>query len=151
MGGLVPDERALTAAIRDELAAVLAAGFDLPGDKTRPDPDHYVMFPLHVAPGGAFSIASAVWNVGQGTPVHGHGTWGVVGIHRGTEIETRAARKKLVPRTAARTCSAHWAASTYSSVARMKVSQGVGSGLSGSCAWAAAPSGSGSLLKALKA
>src|SRR4029079_11435745 len=31
----------------------------------------------------------AVWDVGQGTPVHGHETWGVVGIHSGVEVETR--------------------------------------------------------------
>ncbi|MFC7501477.1 hypothetical protein [Nocardioides sp. GCM10030258] len=83
------DEHALTAAIRDDLADTLAAGFDLPLDKTRPDPERYVMYPLHVAADGSFSIASAVWNVGQGTPVHGHETWGVVGIHRGVEVETR--------------------------------------------------------------
>jgi 3-mercaptopropionate dioxygenase len=83
------DERALTAAVRDELAATLAAGLELPPDLTRPDPDRYVMYPLHVDPAGRFSIASAVWNVGQGTPVHGHETWGVVGIHSGVEVETR--------------------------------------------------------------
>jgi len=83
------DERALTAAVQAELSALLAAGFELPEDKTRPDPARYVMYPLHVAPDGSFSIASAVWNVGQGTPVHGHETWGVVGIYRGTEVETR--------------------------------------------------------------
>ena len=90
------DEHALTAAIRDELAATLAAGFDLPEDRTRPDPERYVMYPLHVDPAGRFSIASAVWNVGQGTPVHGHETWGVVGIYAGVEIETRYA-KPTVP------------------------------------------------------
>lgn len=83
------DERSLTEAVRAELSAVLAAGFELPEDKTRPDPERYVMYPLHVAPDGSFSIASAVWNVGQGTPVHGHETWGVVGIYRGVEVETR--------------------------------------------------------------
>ena len=90
------DEYALTAAVRDELTATLAAGFDLPEDRTRPDPDRYVMYPLHVDPGGRFSIASAVWNVGQGTPVHGHETWGVVGIYSGVEVETRYA-KPTVP------------------------------------------------------
>lgn len=83
------DERALTAAVRDELAAVLAGGLELPPDKVRPDPERYVMYPLHVAADGSFSIASAVWDVGQGTPVHGHETWGVVGIHSGVEVETR--------------------------------------------------------------
>lgn len=83
------DERALTAAIRDELETVLAAGFTLPPEVSAPDPVRYVMYPLHVAADGSFSIASAVWDVGQGTPVHGHETWGVVGIHSGEEVETR--------------------------------------------------------------
>lgn len=84
-----PDERTLTAAVQRELAALLAAGFTLPAHKTRPNPERYVMYPLHVAADGSFSIASAVWDVGQGTPVHGHETWGVVGIYRGVEVETR--------------------------------------------------------------
>lgn len=90
------DERALTTAIQAELTAVLAAGFDLPPHQVRPDPERYVMYPLHVAADGSFSIASAVWNVGQGTPVHGHETWGVVGIYSGVEVETRFA-KPVVP------------------------------------------------------
>lgn len=83
------DERALTAAVRDRLTALLRAGFTIPEHKRRPDPERYVMYPLHVDPDGAFSIASAVWDVGQGTPVHGHETWGVVGIYSGVEVETR--------------------------------------------------------------
>ena len=83
------DEQALTTAIQAELTEVLAAGFELPPDKVQPDPERYVMYPLHVAEDGSFSIASAVWNVGQGTPVHGHETWGVVGIYSGVEVETR--------------------------------------------------------------
>ncbi|MEP9384726.1 hypothetical protein [Nocardioides sp. KR10-350] len=83
------DERALTAAVRDELTALLRDGFEIPEPKWRPNPERYVMYPLHVAPDGAFSIASAVWDVGQGTPVHGHETWGVVGIYSGVEVETR--------------------------------------------------------------
>ena len=90
------DEHALTAAIRDELATALAAGLSLPEPTTRPDPERYVMYPLHVDPDGRFSIASAVWDVGQGTPVHGHETWGVVGIHSGVEVETRY-EKPLAP------------------------------------------------------
>jgi predicted metal-dependent enzyme (double-stranded beta helix superfamily) len=89
------DERSLTAAIRDVLATALAAGLDLPEATTRPDPERYVMYPLHVDPDGRFSIASAVWDVGQGTPVHGHETWGVVGIHSGVEVETRFEKPAL--------------------------------------------------------
>lgn len=83
------DERSLTAAVQVELTRLLAVGFELPEHLTRPDPERYVMYPLHVAPDGSFSIASAVWDVGQGTRVHGHETWGVVGIYRGVEVETR--------------------------------------------------------------
>jgi predicted metal-dependent enzyme (double-stranded beta helix superfamily) len=90
------DERALTVAVQAELTSLLAAGFELPEESTRPHPDRYVMYPMHVAPDGSFSIASAVWNVGQGTPVHGHETWGVVGIYRGVEVETRY-EKPAVP------------------------------------------------------
>jgi predicted metal-dependent enzyme (double-stranded beta helix superfamily) len=89
------DERALTDAVQAGLTELLAAGFELPEDKTRPDPERYVMYPLHVAPDGSFSIASAVWNVGQGTPVHGHETWGVVGIYRGVEVETRFEKPRV--------------------------------------------------------
>lgn len=42
-----------------------------------------------MALGESFYIASAVWNVGQSTPIHGHGVWGVVGIYSGAERELR--------------------------------------------------------------
>lgn len=89
------DERALTAAVQAELTSLLARGFEIPEDKKRPNVERYVMYPLYVAADGSFSIASAVWNVGQGTPVHGHETWGVVGIYSGVEVETRY-RKPVV-------------------------------------------------------
>lgn len=82
-----PHEHRLTRLVAERLRAVLANGLDLPREVTTPGTDHYVMYPLHVDPEGRFSIASAVWNVGQGTPVHGHETWGVVGIHSGVEHE----------------------------------------------------------------
>ncbi len=83
------DERALTEQVRTELQALLGTGFEIPEPLRRPDPERYVMYPLFVAEDGSFSIASAVWDVGQGTPVHGHETWGVVGIFSGVEVETR--------------------------------------------------------------
>lgn len=56
---------------------------------TRPKTGNYVLYPIWVEPGGRFSIASAVWDAGQVTPVHDHGTWGVIGIYRGIEHEVR--------------------------------------------------------------
>ncbi len=83
----IPDEHDLTAKVAEVLRAGLAAGLEIPAPAMKPDPERYVMYPLHVAPDNSFSIASAVWDVGQGTPVHGHETWGVVGIHSGQEHE----------------------------------------------------------------
>ena len=80
-------EAELTKATAEELQTALAAGLDVPLAAQAGDPDHYVMYPLHVEPDGSFSIASAVWGVGQETPVHGHETWGVVGIYSGHEHE----------------------------------------------------------------
>lgn len=81
------DEYVLTRAVADRLAMALADGIDLPPSVTTPGAERYVMYPLHIDLGGRFSLAAAVWDVGQGTPVHGHETWGVVGIHSGVEHE----------------------------------------------------------------
>lgn len=91
------DERHITARVADLLRDALARGIDLPPSVTAPGAARYVMYPLHVDPAGRFSVASAVWNVGQGTPVHGHETWGVVGIHSGVEHEISYA-KPAAPR-----------------------------------------------------
>ncbi len=87
-----PDEHELVELVADRLRAALADGIELPPSVTRPGLERYVMYPLHVDPAGRFSVASAVWNVGQGTPVHGHETWGVVGIHSGIEHELSFAK-----------------------------------------------------------
>lgn len=46
---------------------------------------------LHVDPAGRFSLLALVWRPGTTTPPHDHVTWGVVGVHRGVEVETRYA------------------------------------------------------------
>ncbi|MGD9525275.1 hypothetical protein [Pseudonocardia sp.] len=80
-------EREVTERVAERLRVLLTSGLQLPEETTTPLPDRYVMRPLYVAADGRFSIACAVWNVGQRTPVHGHETWGVVGIHSGVEHE----------------------------------------------------------------
>lgn len=84
-------EQVVTARVAERLTRALAEGLDLDASITAPDPDRYVMYPLYIAPDGSFSIASAVWNVGQATPIHDHGVWGVVGIYSGSERELRYA------------------------------------------------------------
>ena len=49
----------------------------------RADPDHYARNAIHAADDGGPSLYALVWTPGQWTPVHDHGTWGVVGIVEG--------------------------------------------------------------------
>lgn len=111
VGALVdqhPDEHVLTQLVADRLRETLAHGLDLPESVTRPAVERYVMYPLYVDPAGRFSIASAVWNVGQGTPVHGHETWGVVGIHSGVEHEISFAKPTTEGVPLVRDGEEHW-------------------------------------------
>jgi 3-mercaptopropionate dioxygenase len=68
----------------------------LDGDKSflkpehfRADPAHYARNAIHVAADERMSLFALVWLPGQWTPVHDHGTWGVVGILQGT-LEERS-------------------------------------------------------------
>jgi len=91
------DEHAVTERVAARMRTFLASPVDLGPGLERPDPDHYVMYPVWVDPQERFSIASAVWNVGQQTPIHDHATWGVVGIVSGVERELRYALSEGVP------------------------------------------------------
>jgi 3-mercaptopropionate dioxygenase len=87
--GTTDDEHEITKRLAERLSALLASDYRLPPEVTRPSNDHHVNYPLHIAPDGGWSLAAVVWNVGQRTPVHGHETWGVVGIYAGAEREFR--------------------------------------------------------------
>ncbi len=83
-------EREITDAVADRLRTLVDHGAALvPPGMRRPRADSYAMYPLHVAADGTFSVAAAVWGVGQVTPIHDHGTWGVIGILEGIEREHR--------------------------------------------------------------
>ena len=45
----------------------------------------YAQYLLHHDPSTGLTIFSFVWGPGQETPIHDHGTWGLVGTLRGTE------------------------------------------------------------------
>ncbi len=49
----------------------------------RSDPAHYARNAIYVAPDEQMSLFALVWLPGQWTPVHDHGTWGVVGVLQG--------------------------------------------------------------------
>ena len=85
---------------------IIACGFDpatnveklapmmrrlLTGDKSflKPEhfqshPDHYARNAIYIDEDNLLSLYSLVWQPGQWTPIHDHGTWGVVGVHEGT-------------------------------------------------------------------
>jgi len=49
----------------------------------------YAQYLLYRPADYAFSVVSFVWNPGQGSPIHDHGTWGVIGQYEGEEEESR--------------------------------------------------------------
>ena len=53
------------------------------------DPDHYARNLIYAAPDASLSLYTLVWLPGQWTPVHDHGSWGVVGIVEGV-LEERS-------------------------------------------------------------
>jgi predicted metal-dependent enzyme (double-stranded beta helix superfamily) len=50
----------------------------------RSDPDGYARNLIHKTPDDSLSLYALVWLPGQWTPVHDHGSWGVVGVVEGT-------------------------------------------------------------------
>jgi predicted metal-dependent enzyme (double-stranded beta helix superfamily) len=49
----------------------------------------YAQYLLYRPADHAFSVVSFVWNPGQGSPIHDHCTWGVIGQYEGEEEEHR--------------------------------------------------------------
>jgi 3-mercaptopropionate dioxygenase len=49
----------------------------------RSDPDHYARNAIYISPDQQLSLFALVWLPGQWTPVHDHGSWGVVGVLQG--------------------------------------------------------------------
>ena len=47
------------------------------------DPDHYARNAIFIDDNNLMSMYALVWQPGQWTPIHDHGTWGVVGVHEG--------------------------------------------------------------------
>lgn len=55
----------------------------------RSDPQQYRRNAIHISADGSLSLFALVWLPGQWTPVHDHGSWGVVGVLRG-QLEERS-------------------------------------------------------------
>ena len=67
------------------LARLVAQDDWLPEAFAVPDPDRYQQYLLHCDSRERFSVVSFVWGPGQGTPIHDHTVWGLVGVLRGRE------------------------------------------------------------------
>ncbi len=55
-------------------------------------PDHYSRNLVYNAPDASLSLYTIVWSPGQWTPVHDHGSWGVVGVLEGVLEERNYVR-----------------------------------------------------------
>ncbi len=79
------DEQTIFRDGRALLADLIAEDGWLPQALLEPDPDSYRIHRLYVDPAGRFSVSAMVWGPGQGTPIHDHTVWGMVGVLRGRE------------------------------------------------------------------
>jgi predicted metal-dependent enzyme (double-stranded beta helix superfamily) len=71
-------------AIAPQMLKLLAGGRRfLKPEHLRTDPDHYARNAIYIAEDDCLSLFVLVWKPGQWTPVHDHGTWGVVGVVEG--------------------------------------------------------------------
>lgn len=89
MTGLVQDrgnsEAAILAPAHALLGRLVADDDWLPEDFAVYNPERYSQYLLYCDPLARFSVVSFVWGPGQGTPVHDHTVWGMIGMLRGAE------------------------------------------------------------------
>ena len=79
------DEASLVAGVREATARLVASDDWLPEEVSKPHPQFFQQYLLYCDPRERFSVVSFVWGPGQGTPVHDHTVWGVIGMLRGAE------------------------------------------------------------------
>ena len=85
-----PDPADCVAAIAPLMQTLLRhADAFLAPQHLRADPAHYARNAIFVALDQSLSLYAIVWTPGQWTPVHDHGSWGVVGVWRGV-LEERS-------------------------------------------------------------
>lgn len=75
------------------LADLVAHDDWLPESFAQPSPERYQQYLLHCDSAERFSVVSFVWGPGQGTPIHDHTVWGLVGVLRGREEATNFRRQ----------------------------------------------------------
>ncbi len=68
------------------LKSLIAHDDWLPPEYAKSVPERYQSYALYVDPEARYSVISFVWAPGQGTVVHNHTVWGLVGVLRGAEL-----------------------------------------------------------------
>lgn len=86
-----PAEDALLERVDAALAALIAHDDWLPPACAQADATRYRQYLLHVDAAARYSVVSFVWGPGQGTPIHNHTVWGLIGVLRGAELCTEYA------------------------------------------------------------
>ncbi|UFZ07514.1 cysteine dioxygenase [Bradyrhizobium ontarionense] len=86
-------EAVLLAALAPKLEELVAHDDWLPEAYAVADGGRYRQYLLYADPLERFSIVSFVWGPGQGTPIHDHRVWGLVGVLRGEELSVSHARQ----------------------------------------------------------
>lgn len=87
------DEAATLAQLTPKLKELVVADDWLPDAYAAADGRAYRQYLLYADPLDRFSIVSFVWGPGQGTPIHDHRVWGLVGVLRGEELSVSYARQ----------------------------------------------------------
>ena len=87
------DEPAILDAGAGMLADLVSHDDWLPDAFAVPHPDRYQQYLLHCDSRERFSVVAFVWGPGQGTPIHDHRVWGLVGVLRGREQSERYHRR----------------------------------------------------------
>ena len=84
-------ESVILEAGKNYLQELINADDWLPAEYAVPHPEQYTQYLLHLDPEERFSVVSFVWGPGQGTPIHNHTVWGILGVLRGAEKTQRYA------------------------------------------------------------
>lgn len=80
-------EHEVTTRVADRLEEILDDPELLTSEQRLVKQGGFTLNRIHIELDGSFSIGAGIWDVAQKTPIHDHGTWGVIGIYRGVEKE----------------------------------------------------------------
>ncbi len=80
-------EEEITARVAVSLEPILDDPNLLSAEQLLVKKEGFTLNQIHIEPDESFSMGVGIWDVGQTTPIHDHGTWGVIGIYRGMENE----------------------------------------------------------------